>query len=78
MLSKLNGPRMGYLLAVHETEETKPSDRSQLVLSATSDGSYVSAMQLPAFGMTLHFAVPPPTSEKQIARTVTAAMGSAQ
>ena len=78
MLNKLNGTRMGYLLLVHDTEETRPSDQSRLVLNTTSDGSYVSALQLPDFGMTLHFAVPPPTSEKQIARTVTAATGSAQ
>jgi hypothetical protein len=78
MLSKVDGTRKGYLLVVHDTEETKPSDRSRLVLNTTHNGSYVSAMQLPEFGMTLHFAVPPPTSEKQIARAATTAKASGQ
>src|SRR5690348_7388495 len=78
MLSKLDGVRKGYLLVVHDTEETKPSDRSRLVLNTVRDGSYVSAMQLPEFGMTLHFAVPPPTPEKQIAKAATTAKASGQ
>ena len=78
MLSKLNGTRESYMLMVHDMEETKPSDLSQLVLNTTRDGSYVSFMQLPEFGMTLHFSVPSQASEKVIARTVNTAMGSAQ
>ena len=77
-LSKLDGARKGYLLLVHDAEETSLSGPSRLVLNTTSDGSYVSSMQLPEFGMTLYFPVPSQTSEKQIAKTVTTAMASAQ
>ena len=77
VLNRLDGTRSSYMLLVHDTEETKSSDLSQIVLSTKSDGSYVSAMQLPEFGMTLHFAVPQ-TPEKQIARTETTARASGQ
>ena len=78
VLSKISGTRTGFLLMVHDTDESKPSDHSRLVLEATPEGSYVSAMQLPEFGVTLNFAVPSSTSEKQMARAVTAPLASAQ
>ena len=74
-LSKLSGARAGYMVLVPDTEDSKPSDRSRLVLEATPDGSYVSAMQLPEFGMTLHFPVPSHTTERQIAKAGTTASG---
>ena len=76
MLSKLDGTRGGYMLPVMETEEAKPSDISRLLLKTTPDGSYVTAMELPAYGMTLHFKVPTPVAEKQIARASTAPLAS--
>ncbi len=78
ILNKLNGDPKGFFLMVHDTEEAKSSDLSRLLLQTTPDGSYVSAMQLPDFGMTLHFTVPSATAEKQIARAVTAPPASAQ
>jgi hypothetical protein len=77
-LNKLDGTPKGYLLLVHDMEESKPSDLSRLVLKTARDGSYVSAMQLPEFGMTLHFAAPSRTSEKQIARALPTATASAR
>lgn len=74
-LSKLSGARAGYMVLVPDTEDSKPSDRSRLVLEATPDGSYVSAMLLPEFGMTLHFTVPSHTTERQIAKAGTTASG---
>jgi len=38
----------------------------------------VSAMQLPEFGMTLHFNVPSHATEKQIAKAATSAAASGQ
>jgi hypothetical protein len=76
-LSKLSGARTGYMVLVTDTEDSKPSDQSRLILEATPDGSYVSAMQLPEFGMTLHFSVPPHT-ERQIAKAATTAAASGQ
>jgi len=77
-LNKLNGSSAGFMFLVRDMEEAKPRDVSELVLDKTPAGSYVSAMQLPEFGMTLHFAVPSQTSEKQIARAGTAALTSGQ
>ena len=77
-LNKISGSRTGYMVTVHHTEEAKASDLSQLVLRSTPEGSYVSAMQLPDFGVTLRFSIPPATTEKQLARAVTAASGSAR
>jgi hypothetical protein len=77
-LSKLSGVRAGYLLMVPSTEDAKSSDLSRLLLEATPDGSYVSAMQLPDLGMTLRFTVPSHASEKQIAKAATTASASGQ
>jgi len=76
-LNKLSGTREGFLVMVHDTEDAKPTDLSRLVLESTPGGSYVSAMQLPDFGMTLHFTVPP-AAEKTMAKAVTTATASAQ
>jgi hypothetical protein len=72
-LNKLSGVRAGYMLLVPDTGDAKASDKSLLVLTATPEGSYVSAMHLPEFGMTLNFPVPAHATEKQIARTATIA-----
>jgi hypothetical protein len=77
-LSKVTGTRAGYMVLVPDTDDSKPSDLSRLVLVATPDGSYVSDMQLPEFGMTLHFAVPSHTTERQIAKAGTTAAASGQ
>jgi len=78
VLSKISGARAGYLLLVPSTDETKPTDLSRLVLETTPEGSYVSAMQLPEFGMTLHFNVPSHPAEKQIAKAATTAVAPGQ
>jgi hypothetical protein len=72
-LSKLSGTRAGYMLVVPATEDRKASDRSRLILETMADGSYVSAMQLPEFGMTLRFDVPSHASERQIAKAAPSA-----
>lgn len=77
-LSKLSGTRAGYLLLVPSTEAAKPSDLSRLILEATPNGSYVSAMQLPEFGMTLNFNVPSYARERQIAKAATTAAALGQ
>jgi len=77
MLNKISGARTGFLLMVHDTEDAKPSDISRLILEATPEGSYVSAMHLPEFGMTLKFAVPTLAAEK-LARATTTTLASAQ
>lgn len=71
-LSKRNGSRAGFLIMVPFTEESGASDVSRILLRTTGDGSYVSMMQLPAFGVTLDFDVPSHPASKQIALTTTA------
>jgi len=78
IVSKLSGARAGYILLVPSMDDIKQSDLSRLVLEATPDGSYVSALQLPEYGMTLHFNVPSHTPERQIAKAATATVASSQ
>lgn len=79
-LSKISGAPTGYMVLVPDRDDSKPSDVSRLVLESTPDGTYVSAMQLPEFGMTLRFAVPShaTSAERQIAKAATLAAASGQ
>jgi len=76
-LSKLSGKRTGFMLPVREVEKAKPSILSQLVLEDTAEGSYVSTMQLPGFGVTLRFPAPSYTAEKAPAVAATASSAGA-
>ena len=62
-LRKLGGSGAGFMMLVVDTADSKPSDVSELVMVPRSTGSFVSRMQLPEFGVTLHFAVPAETRE---------------
>jgi hypothetical protein len=75
-LSKLDGRRAGFLLVAHDTDEAGAGP-SRLMLENTNAGKYVSAMQLPEFGVTLHFTVPA-AAEKQLARAETSATAGVQ
>jgi hypothetical protein len=57
-LSEIAGSGARFMLLVTGSETSEPSDPSQLVVVSRPSGSFVSKMQLPEFGMTLHFAVP--------------------
>lgn len=72
------GRRAGFVILVSNTDEAKPSDLNRLVLETTAQGSYVTTMQLPEFGLTLHFPVPSHPTDKQIAKAATASLASAQ
>jgi hypothetical protein len=67
-ISKVSGARAGFMVLVPNRDDSKRSDQSRIVLAATPGGSYVSALQLPEFGMTLHFKVPSDLSERPIAK----------
>jgi hypothetical protein len=77
-INKISGVRSGYMVLVPDTDDSRTSDESRIVLESTSGGSYVSSMHLPEFGMTLHFNVPSHLSEKQIARAGTSASALGQ
>ncbi len=77
-LSKMSGTPGGFLVLVPSSDPAKTSDSSLLVLESTPAGSYVSAMQLPDSGITLRFAVPARSAEKQLAKATPLAAGSGQ
>lgn len=62
VLSKVSGNRSSSMMLVRDTEVSKPTDISRLLLVSRPEGRFVSAMELPEAGITLHFAVPPETS----------------
>ena len=68
MVRDVSGHGTGFMLLVTDTEVSHPSDVSQLVVVSRPSGTFVSSLQLPEFGMTLHFAVPAETHE--VAKTV--------
>lgn len=68
MVRDVSGHGTGFMLLVTDTEVSHPSDVSRLVVVSRPSGSFVSSLQLPEFGMTLHFAVPAETHE--VAKTV--------
>jgi hypothetical protein len=72
---KVDGNGEGFMLLVTNTENSQPSDESRLIVVSRPSGSFVSAMQLPEFGMTLHFAVPSETRE--VAQSVATSTASA-
>lgn len=75
-LTRTSGTRASIMLLVPAIDESKPGDASRLVLESTPAGSYVSAMHLPDFGMSLHFVAPAHAAERQIAKA--AAPGAGQ
>jgi hypothetical protein len=70
-LSKVSGSKAGFMLLVNDTDASQPKDASRLVVVSTPEGRFVSTMQLPEFGLTLHFNVPSETPE--VAREVATA-----
>jgi hypothetical protein len=72
-LRRIDGSGAGFMLLVIESESSRPSDDSRLVVVSRPGGSFVSTMQLPESGLTLHFAVPPETREVAQSVATTAA-----
>jgi hypothetical protein len=73
-LRKVSGSGAGFMVLVNDTDTSRPSDLSRLVVVSRPGGTFVSSMQLPQFGMTLHFAVPAEAREvAQSAATSTVA-----
>lgn len=63
MLRGLNGGTSAMLL-VNNVESPKPDEVSRLVLVSRDGQSFVSAMELPEYDMTLRFAVPTESASK--------------
>jgi hypothetical protein len=72
-LRNISGDGTTYMLMVNDTAESQPFDTSRILVVSRSDQRFVSTMQLPEFGVTLHFTVPAETREvAQSAATTTA------
>ncbi len=67
-LSRMSGPRTGFIILVPSTEGTRTRHGSRLVLASSPSGSYVTVMELPESNVTLHFSMPSRAAEKQIAK----------
>jgi hypothetical protein len=63
LVRKLTGSGPGFLMLVTDVTETKPSRAEHLLLVAREGKSFVSALDLPEAGVTLHFAVPSETRQ---------------
>jgi hypothetical protein len=74
-LRKVRGKGAGFVMLVTDTETSKPSDLSRIVMVSRPSGSFVQQMQLPEFGVTLQFAVPEETRE--VAQAVATSAASA-
>jgi hypothetical protein len=74
-VTKLEGTSLSFVFFVEEMDQAKPGEASELVLSPTPEGSYVSVMQLPESGMTLRFAKPARFGEKIASAATTATTG---
>jgi len=64
---KLSSSGPGFLMLVSDVTETKPSGTDHLLLVPREGKSFVSAMDLPEAGVTLHFAVPSATRQVAVA-----------
>ena len=73
LLRKISGTGAGFMMLVNDASPAKPSEISKLVLVSRPNGSFVSAMELPDLGVTLHFTVPPEAREMAKADTAAAA-----
>jgi hypothetical protein len=77
-LDKVSGARAGFMFLVRDQEPSNPADLSRIMVDNTPSGSYVTAMQLPDFGITLNFTAPVSTTEKQMASAATMRSSSGQ
>lgn len=65
-LTKTAGKPASFMLFAKNTDLTADSETARIVIESRSGKSYVSAMHLPQFEVTLHFAVPA-NSGKEVA-----------
>jgi hypothetical protein len=74
-LNKLSGSGASFMVLVTDIDNSQLSGLSQLLVVSRPSGDFVSTMQLPEFGVTLHFTVPSETRE--VARSVATTTASA-
>ncbi|MGA9391811.1 MAG: hypothetical protein WBV69_15355 [Candidatus Sulfotelmatobacter sp.] len=75
-ITKIDRKLASFMLLVNNTEENTGSETARLVIDSRFGTSYVSAMALPQFEVTLHFAAPA-NSGKEVAELHTTSPTSA-
>jgi len=68
---QISGGDASFITIANDAGSESHPGLSRLLLVSRSGKSYVSMMELPALGMTLHFAVPSETGTKEIATAET-------
>jgi hypothetical protein len=66
-LRNLAGGHEGFMILVTNIGPSQPADPDRLVLVSRAGKSFVRTLELPKFEMTLYFAVPPESAEKELA-----------
>jgi len=74
-LRKLSGTPASFILLVNDTDVADSSKAASLLINTRFGERYVSAMNLPQFELTLHFA-PPANPGKEVAEMQTAAVSA--
>jgi hypothetical protein len=75
-LTRTTGKPASFILFSTDVDVTTGSETARLVIESESGKSYVSAMDLPQFEVTLHFAAPA-NSGKEVAELHTASAATA-
>ena len=68
---QIDGHHSSFMLLVHNTTTAK-GDIDRLVLVSREGKKFVQAMELPEYGLTMHFTVPPDSAEMALAGDHTA------
>jgi len=76
-LRQLGGTGASFVILVTDIADSRSTELSRLVIVSRASNSFVQQMQLPEFGMTLVFAVPPESREVAQA-AATMAVGAAR
>ncbi|MGB8011484.1 MAG: hypothetical protein WCF68_07710 [Terriglobales bacterium] len=63
-LQGINGTRTDAILLVKDVDTPRADETSSLILVSHDGQSFVSALELPAYGMTLRFAIPPESASQ--------------
>jgi hypothetical protein len=68
VLRGLDGTHTAAMMLVNDVGTPKPNEESRLILVSRNGRSFVSAMTLPEYEMTLHFAVPKESAPTPVER----------
>ncbi len=78
ILRGLDGAHVSAMMLVSDVQTSKPTGLSRLVLVSQDGHSFVRAMELPEFGMVLHFPVPAEREEGVLTAKSAAGASSAR